>query len=177
MARYEGGHLAEHLDACVDGVLTAPEMTSASRHLVVCEMCRADVDAERRVLAQMREVSLDPSRHANLVAGLLALDDAPALVTPRPCVAIIAPHAPAQYNSRGRKVALAAMAALACCGAVVFSSLTQPPMRTAPTRPGTGGVTTSTRTNDQEITVIAARMTALSPVVSETKSRSGRIEP
>lgn len=178
MARYEGGHLGEHLDAYVDGALAPDESTCASRHLVVCEMCRADVAAERQVLEQMRAITLDPNRHANLVAGLLALDETPAARTPRACVAIIAPQAPAQYSSRGRKLALGALTALTCCGIAVFSSLTPAPMRTAPTRPGLTGHTTSADTDGGvKIAVITARFTANAPRVSETWMRSGRIEP
>jgi len=71
--RYRSGHLGEAIDLYVDGRLDAVSMRCAARHLLVCSVCRRDVDAERAIVREVRAVPVDPDRHASLVAGLLAL--------------------------------------------------------------------------------------------------------
>lgn len=73
---YDGGHLGQWLEEYVDGALPADDSRRAARHLLVCETCRADVDAERAILTRLRSVQVDPERHACLVEGLLALSSA-----------------------------------------------------------------------------------------------------
>lgn len=70
---YDGGHLGQRLEEYVDGALSPEDSRRAARHLLVCETCRADVDAERAILTRLRAVQVDPERHACLVEGLLAL--------------------------------------------------------------------------------------------------------
>lgn len=74
--RYQQGHLGELVDDYVDERLDAASMCHAGRHLLACTPCREAVDAERAIVTKVRSVRVDPGRHANLVAGLLALDGA-----------------------------------------------------------------------------------------------------
>jgi anti-sigma factor RsiW len=48
------GHLAERLDAFVDGELTPQEVREAEGHLVECDLCRRRVDSRRALSATLR---------------------------------------------------------------------------------------------------------------------------
>ena len=51
------GCLAEVVAALVDGELDHAARERAQRHLLHCDACRAEVDAQRRLKARLRHVS------------------------------------------------------------------------------------------------------------------------
>jgi Putative zinc-finger len=65
-------HLGERTSALVDGELSHDQRERALAHLTRCAECRAEVDAERRVKAVIREQTV-PSPSPDLVASLLRL--------------------------------------------------------------------------------------------------------
>jgi hypothetical protein len=67
-----GSHLGGRVSAVVDDQMPADERERALTHLVVCDLCRAAVDAERRAKATLRSLPA-PEPPAALLAGLLEL--------------------------------------------------------------------------------------------------------
>lgn len=70
------GHLREEVSGLVDGVLSDDARERALAHLTVCEACRAEVDAERRVKAAVAGLPA-PAMSAGLAARLLAVPAEP----------------------------------------------------------------------------------------------------
>lgn len=110
-------HLDDVLADYVDGLLTGQQEHQVERHLVACTCCRAQVEAERELMARMRDVSLDAGQHQQLMAGLLSLAGDQPRTSAQPCrpaPALVTAGAPAQYCSARRSVAftLAAVAGL-----------------------------------------------------------------
>lgn len=139
-------HLGERVDDYVDGLLSAKEGRAAALHITSCSACAREVEFERMRRARVRAVSVDPGRHASLVAGLLAMApkecelaaraQMPAPDTrPQAAPSLISPEAPAQYERRGRRP-VAVSLALVASGAAVAVVASASPHAAAPSGPG-----------------------------------------
>ncbi|MFC6713044.1 anti-sigma factor family protein [Branchiibius cervicis] len=104
----------------VDGLLTADQELRIEQHLVACDGCRAQVDAERALIQRLRSVRLDAAHHQQLMSNLLSLaDPAAPMTTSRGSsgVSVLSASAPPQYTSARRSVGLAMVAVAGCVGA------------------------------------------------------------
>lgn len=104
----------------VDGLLTADQELRIEQHLVACDGCRAQVDAERALIERLRSVRLDAAHHQQLMSNLLSLaDPAAPMTTSRGAsgVSVLSASAPPQYASARRSVGLAMVAVAGCVGA------------------------------------------------------------
>ncbi|WP_197274985.1 anti-sigma factor family protein [Luteipulveratus halotolerans] len=131
-------HLGEAVHDYVDGLLDAERTLRVERHLLVCTMCRAQVEQERRLVESLRAFRPDPRRQQDLMAGLLGLADEapiPPAPAPRRTPSLVMCDAPPQYESvRQHPMLLALVAVAGCVGvSLVVVSL---PSRAA----STGGV-------------------------------------
>lgn len=122
--RCDGGHLGDLVHDYVDDLLAPDVALRVDQHLLVCEMCRYDVEQERRLIAQLRGYTPDPARHQCLVDGLLSLADQAPPAPPHPGPSTVASGAPPQYQSARHSLAAALAAAVGCAGvALVVSTL------------------------------------------------------
>lgn len=104
----------------VDGLLSPQEELRIEQHLVACDGCRAQVDAERALIERLRSVRLDAAHHQQLMSNLLSLaDPAAPMTTSRGSsgVSVLPASAPPQYASARRSVGLAMVAVAGCVGA------------------------------------------------------------
>lgn len=119
---------ARHVDVSdyVDGALTLFARRAAERHLVCCEVCRYEVEQERRIRSALRAPAPPPApaqlRDALLSMATLAPASAqwpePARLAPAP-LPIVPRYAPARHRSGLRTVLIASLAAGGCAAAVV----------------------------------------------------------
>lgn len=131
----EGRHLGDLVHDYVTDALPDDHAHRADQHLLVCGMCRAAVDQERRLIASLQAFPA-PGRHQDLVSGLLGLaQELPAPPPPaapptgRPCPSIVSTGAPAQYQSARHSLAAALVAVVGCAGAAAVVATV--PARTA----------------------------------------------
>jgi anti-sigma factor RsiW len=139
-----GGCLGETAAALVDGELDHADRERAQRHLAHCSRCRSEVEAQRRLKAQVRAAAdATPAPPPDLAARLLALPGPGAVagpatpvpvgprVGPVPVTSVRTPARarPAARRRRHRRTAVVSAAVLALAGVL---ALGEPP-RTAST--------------------------------------------
>lgn len=133
--RPEGGHVGDLVHDYVDDALDADLSFRLDRHLLVCEMCRHEVEQERLLIEQLRGFRPDPARHQSLVDGLLGLaEQAPPPPRPACGPSLVTGDAPPQYQSARNSVTAALVAVVGCAGVALVVSTT-PARTTPPTRP------------------------------------------
>jgi anti-sigma factor RsiW len=148
------GCLADLAAALVDGELDHAARERAQRHLLHCDACRAEVDAQRRLKARLRGVG-EPAPPDALTARLLGLPTTAPLVAPddvavrpsplppsrpaarpvsdRPAARASAPARPAGRRRRLLARRSAAGSAVAVLGVAAALALGSPPQRPAST--------------------------------------------
>ncbi|WP_018156727.1 anti-sigma factor family protein [Demetria terragena] len=127
--RESGGHLGDLVHDYVDDLLDPPVAHRADQHLLVCALCRHEVEQERRLINQLRGHHPDPVRHQSLVDGLIGLADHEPIPRPPAGPPLVTQGAPPQHHSARTSVTAALVAVVGCAGvALVVSS--------SPVRPG-----------------------------------------
>lgn len=102
----------------VDQLVPAAGAVRIERHLVVCQSCRATVDAERELLGRLRGVA-EPGNQEQFLASLRQVGEWEAASPARPgpsAPSTLPENAPAQYVSARRSLSLAALAVVASFG-------------------------------------------------------------
>lgn len=137
MSRHVGSQLSAYVDRCLDPTA----LREIDRHLVACQVCRHEVDQERRLLASLRHGST-PGLSASLQASLLSLagghELVPGPVPMMPRVApvpTVSPTRPALHRSPRRAAGLAGFAAGASAAAAIGLAVAGPGATASPLRP------------------------------------------
>lgn len=119
--RARGGHLDDRVPDYVDGALAPAVQHWADQHLLVCQLCRGQVEQERALRERLRGFAPDPGRHEELVQGLLGLarELPPEPTAPRDRPSLVDTAAPPQYQSARNPLMVAAIAVAGCVGAAV----------------------------------------------------------
>ncbi|MDF8265001.1 anti-sigma factor family protein [Luteipulveratus flavus] len=126
-------HLGEAVHDYVDGLLGVEQTLRVEQHLLVCTMCRAQVEQHRALTESLRSFRPDPRRQQDLMAGLLGLAEqqpsaepvrAPA--PPRRVPTLVTADAPPQYESVRQHPLLLALVAVAGCVGVTLVAVSLP---------------------------------------------------
>jgi anti-sigma factor RsiW len=139
-----GGCLGETAAALVDGELDHADRERAQRHLAHCSRCRSEVEAQRRLKAQVRAAAdATPPPPPDLAARLLALPGPGAVTATLPGPASPVPvgsvRTPARAHlaarrRRHRRTAVVSAAVLAVAGVMALGE--PPPTASTPVDPG-----------------------------------------
>ncbi|GGL31263.1 hypothetical protein H9L10_09560 [Phycicoccus endophyticus] len=123
---------SEELSEYAAGRLSAERSLAWDRHLVACQVCRQDVDDERRLRQALAGA---PSMPGDLRVTLLALGRQvePVASTPREPLTLLAPGAPPCHRSALRATVVAAAAAGVSAAAAWSLTVIGTPV---PERPG-----------------------------------------
>ena len=122
-------HLGEAVHDYVDGLLSADQTLRVEQHLLVCTMCRAQVEQQRALVESLRSFRPDPRRQQDLMAGLLGLADEapiPRAPAPRRTPSLVTCDAPPQYESVRQHPVLLALVAVAGCVGVSLVVVSMP---------------------------------------------------